>query len=82
MAVQCTTKKILSTLCICSTSGDKASICNTNAGTDRMCIKNMVINLSEKFAATNGLKANVTIAERDTCLNAILMRPNPFNRRF
>lgn len=63
------------------TSGVRVFRCWIIAVTERMWMRYIVINLSEKFAATKGRKDRVKIAERDTCLKAILIRPNPFIRR-
>jgi len=46
-----------------------------------MCIRNTVINFSEKPADARGRRASVKIAEIDTCFNVILALPSPRRRR-
>lgn len=46
-----------------------------------MCIRNIVINLSEKPADARGRRARVNIAEIGTCFNAIFARPSPRRSR-
>ena len=46
-----------------------------------MCIRNTVINFSEKPADARGRRARVNIAEIDTCFNVIFALPSPRRRR-
>lgn len=46
-----------------------------------MCIRNTVINFSEKPADARGRRASVNIAEIDTCFNVIFALPSPRRRR-
>jgi len=63
------------------TSGARLWICSISAGTLKMCIRNTVINFSEKPADTRGRRARVNIAEIDTCFNVIFALPSPRRRR-
>jgi len=56
-------------------------MCSTSAGTLKMCIRNTVINFSEKPADARGRRASVNIAEIDTCFNVIFALPSPRRRR-
>lgn len=51
--------------------------CRIMAGTDNICIRNIVINFSEKFVDIKGRKARVIIAVKETCFNTTFTRPNP-----
>lgn len=46
-----------------------------------MCIRNMVINFSEKLEDTNGLSANVITADKDACFRTTLTLPSPRNNK-
>lgn len=63
------------------TSAARFWMCSTSAGTLRMCIRNIVINFSEKPEDARGRRASVNTAEIDTCFNVILALPSPLRSR-
>lgn len=64
------------------TSGVTVCKCSTRAGTEKMCMRNMLVNFSVKPAAIRGRRAKVTMADKEACLKAILARPRPLRRSF